>query len=372
MDTNFNGSITVSSEGGNPLGGTLTATAVNGVATFSGLTENKATTDSLQISAAGQLPGSSEIFIITAAPATQLVVSSPSKNAPYHVQVQAEDQYGNADPTFNGSVTVSLANNSTGATLGGTLTATAVSGVAYFVDLTVNKLGDGYAVQAISTSLPAAVSPIFDVVDQLVVSTPPPSSITAGTPFGLVVTVENGLGSTDTSYNGAVTITNQDGNPLGGNLTVTAVDGVATFSGLTDDLAGSDQLVASASGLGTATTGFVEITAAAATHLAMDWVWLGVPTVVSHEFGNVLPNAPFYLQVLAEDQFGNADPNFSGTVTLALANNPTGATLGGATTVTILDRAAAFNGLTIDALGSGYTLTATTSCEFADGDVRTL
>ena len=42
MDTSFNGSVTVADAYGYTLGGTLTVNAVNGVATFSGLTEDTA------------------------------------------------------------------------------------------------------------------------------------------------------------------------------------------------------------------------------------------------------------------------------------------------------------------------------------------
>ena len=45
-------------------------------------------------------------------------------------------------------------------------------------------------------------------------------------------------------------------------------------------------------------------------------------------------NSPFGLVVTAEDSFGNVDTAYSGTVTVALANNPGMATLGGTATAT--------------------------------------
>ena len=71
---------------------------------------------------------------------------------------------------------------------------------------------------------------------QLVVTQQPPASVTAGSAFGLTVEAENSSGNLITSFNGTVTValaSNPGGATLGGTLTATASDGVATFSGLT-------------------------------------------------------------------------------------------------------------------------------------------
>ena len=68
----------------------------------------------------------------------------------------------------------------------------------------------------------------------LVVTAQPPASVTAGTGFGLTVTAEDNSGNVDTSFNGTVTVamaSNPGGATLGGTLTATAQNGVATFSG---------------------------------------------------------------------------------------------------------------------------------------------
>ena len=96
-------------------------------------------------------------------------------------------------------------------------------------------MASGYTLKASSTGLTAGTTDAFNVADQLVVTTQPPSSITAGTPFGLVVKAEDAQGNVDTSFNGSITVTNAYGYTLGGTLTVKAVNGVATFSGLTED-----------------------------------------------------------------------------------------------------------------------------------------
>jgi hypothetical protein len=51
----------------------------------------------------------------------------------------------------------------------------------------------------------------------------------------------------------------------------------------------------------------------------------------------------------------------SGTVSVAFANNPTGATLGGTRTVTTSQGVASFTNLTINKIGTGYTLRVSSS-----------
>ncbi|MBN9391527.1 MAG: fibronectin type III domain-containing protein [Chloroflexi bacterium] len=58
------------------------------------------------------------------------------------------------------------------------------------------------------------------------------------------------------------------------------------------------------------------------------------------------------------DKNGNLVTNFTGQVTLALANNPSGATLSG-NAVTVSGGIATFTGVQLDKAGDGYTLTAT-------------
>jgi len=75
----------------------------------------------------------------------------------------------------------------------------------------------------------------------------------------------------------------------------------------------------------------------------------------------VVVGDPFKVDVQVDGADGTPDPNYSGTVTLSLANNPGGATLTGATPITINDGSgeAEFGGLTLDTPGVGYTLKAT-------------
>ena len=69
----------------------------------------------------------------------------------------------------------------------------------------------------------------------------------------------------------------------------------------------------------------------------------------------------FSMQASIEDAYGNVVTTASGTVSVAFANNPTGATLGGTMTVTTSGGVASFTNLTINKTGSGYTLRVSSS-----------
>ena len=90
--------------------------------------------------------------------------------------------------------------------------------------------------------------PVALTATQLVVTTPPPASVTAGGTFSFTVTAEDNAGNVDTTYNGPVMLILNGGNAtatLGGTLVgdagniVDAANGVATFSNLTINKAGT-------------------------------------------------------------------------------------------------------------------------------------
>ena len=85
--------------------------------------------------------------------------ASVAANAPFGLTVTAEDGSGNIATTYTGPVTLALSGGTSGAVLGGTLTATAVNGVATFSGLTINTAGTGYTLTASSGTLtPAPVT----------------------------------------------------------------------------------------------------------------------------------------------------------------------------------------------------------------------
>src|SRR5690242_10832733 len=78
-------------------------------------------------------------------------------------QVAIQDQAGNIDRHAATAVTLSLGPNAAGATLIGTTTVHAVSGIATFSDVRVDRPGGGYQLVARAVPLPGEVSARFDI-----------------------------------------------------------------------------------------------------------------------------------------------------------------------------------------------------------------
>jgi virginiamycin B lyase len=189
----------------------------------------------------------------------------------------------------------------------------------------------------------------------LVVTQQPPASVTAGSGFSLTVQAQDSSGNLVTSFNGLVTVmlaSNPGGATLGGTVTVTASSGVATFPRVTLDKAASGYtLIVSGIGAGSTTTSAVTVTPAAATQVV----------ITQQPPATVQVNKTFALKASIEDAYGNVVTTAFNTVSVAFANNPTGATLGGTLTVTASAGVASFTNLTINKIGSGYTLRVSSS-----------
>jgi uncharacterized repeat protein (TIGR03803 family) len=85
-------------------------------------------------------------------------------NTPFTCMVTADDASGNPLTSFTGPVTVSLTNNTTGATLSGTTTVDAVAGIATFSNLVISLEGTGYTLTASASALASGVSNTVDTV----------------------------------------------------------------------------------------------------------------------------------------------------------------------------------------------------------------
>jgi uncharacterized delta-60 repeat protein len=167
------------------------------------------------------------------------------------ITVDVDDSNGNLLNTDNSDVTLSLAGGSTGATLGGTTTVAAVDGVATFSNLSIATAGDGYTLTATDGTDTSATSSSFNVTPgstgRLAFNQQPVTTTTATALSPITVDVEDPNGNlltTDTS-NVSLSLTNSPaGVTLGGTTTVAAVNGVATFSNLTINIAGTYSLTA--------------------------------------------------------------------------------------------------------------------------------
>jgi hypothetical protein len=375
VNPEFSGTVSLALTGGPgpaPLTGTTKVQFDGGVATFSGLMLTTAGSGySLLATATGLTapPASAMTFGVTAGAATQLVLTyappaDVTAGVGFSLNLAAEDQYGNVDPSFTGSVTLALADNPSGAALGGTAKVSFSNGVAVFTGLSLDTVSaELYTFQATSQGLaPTAslkglsVTVTAAPATQLVVLTPPPATVTAGSPFGISIAAEDQYGNVDTAFGGSATValaSDPGGGILGGTTTTQFSNGLASFSTLTLNAAASGySLLAASNGLtpplSTDTLKF-DVTAAAATKLV----------VTSPPPAEVAPGAGFGLTVAAEDQYGNINTSFNGTVSVALAGNPAGGALGGTLAVAAARGEATFSGLNLSTAGNNYTLQAT-------------
>src|SRR5579871_940108 len=254
--TGYTGNVTISI-GTNPssgtLGGTLTVAAVNGVATFSDLSIDKAGTGYTLSATDGTMSTApSGSFDITAGAATHVVFSAQPSSAVSGIAISpaitvtALDASNNVVTGYTGSITISIANNAGGGTLNGTLSVAAVNGVATFNNLSIDKAGTGYTLSATDGTLSTGSSSAFNITAGAathLVFTVQPTSATAGATINAVsVTAEDASNNIVSSYTGSVAISisnNPASGTLSGTLSVSAVNGVATFSDLSIDNPGT-------------------------------------------------------------------------------------------------------------------------------------
>jgi hypothetical protein len=349
IDTSFSGSITLqtqSNPGGSTLGGMLMLNAKNGVADFSALTLNIADPGyTLEAMSTGLTAATTDAFTVTAGAASQLVVVSPppgsvTTRTGIAFTVAAEDAFGNVSPTFNGKMTLSLANNPGGARLSGSLTATAVNGVALFTQPSLNKLGINYTLKVTSGTLQSVTTGNFDVV------TSPYSarvvkgsgqSTTVETTFAgtLQLAVTNAQGKPATNVPVTFTIVSNTGaGATQSQLTVnTNAAGLALPALTANTVAGTFTVTVSVGGI-VLPAAFTETNKA------------GLPasiTVVSGASQTATVGASFAhaIQVVVKDSFGNVVPNAVVTFT-APTTGATGtfSTFGGANRIQVKTNAA--------------------------------
>lgn len=266
-----------SNPGGGTLSGTLTVAAVAGVATFPGISVDKAGVGyTLTASSAGLAGATSATFHIAPAAAAALAfgqqpttVAADASIAP-PVTVLLLDAFGNLTAS-TASVTVSIGTNPAGGTLSGATTVAAVGGTATFANLSLDKIGTGYTLAAASGALTGATSAAFDVTHGApakLVFLQGPTNVAAGQPIAPAITVavrdvHDNLCSTATTPVTLTLSSNPAGAALGGTSTANAVAGVATFSGITvSKPAAGYALSATSSGLTTATSVGFDVTAA--------------------------------------------------------------------------------------------------------------
>lgn len=357
--------VTVALEGGTQgaaLEGNTTAQTVSGVATFNELSVDKDGDAYVLAFSSGALPAvkSSPFNVRPGDPvsisfSTQPAASTVAGGTLAAVQVTLLDRKGNAARRAEGSVTVALVAGN-GATLSGTATAVVNRGVATFDALRIERAGTGYVLRASFGTLTPGDSSAFAITPAAAARlayVAAPGAAVAGAAFSPAVQVEvqdtygNRTASTATV---SVALQANPGNAtLNGPRSVSAVDGVATFSNLSLNVAAQGYtLEATASQLTAVSSGLFDVAPAAASAIAF-----------TTQPENSAAGEPLDVVVTARDAFGNLVTNDTREVGVALGNNPSGGTLSGTARVALSGGVAAFSGLAVDRSGTGYTLAAT-------------
>ena len=339
--------VTVSlASGSGTLQGTKMVTAKGGIVTFAGLSDNTAETISLKFSGDGLTVGPSTSIAISPAAPFQLVIHTQPSSAATAGQPLATgpvvyelDQYGNLE-TADNSTAITASLGSGNGQLRGTTTATLSGGVASFVGLTdnaagiisLNFAGAGFTAGPSNNVFINPAAPA-----QLVIQTPPYSSVTAGNALTdpIVIDEEDQFGNIETGDNSTVVTASLSSGAgmLNGTKTATVTAGVASFNGLEDDTAGMLSLQFAAPSLPAVIASPSTVSPAAATRI-----------VLTQPPGGVVSGQAFGLTVNAEDPFGNTDTSYSGPITVALASGSSGK-LSGSTMLTATHGVANFTDL---------------------------
>src|SRR5207249_1958462 len=186
------------------------------------------------------------------------------------------------------------------------------AGVATFSARSIEKAGTGYTLagRGGGSTTSAAFNITAGTATQLVFSVQPtPTVAGAAITPDVQVTAQDGNGNTATGFTGNITVRTEArrvGRALAGTRTQAAVAGVATFSGLSIDKAGTGYTL-TATGAGSTTSTAFNITAGTAT-----------PLVFSVDPTNTVAGAAITpaVQITAQDGNGNTATGFTGNITV--------------------------------------------------------
>ncbi|MFA6165660.1 MAG: hypothetical protein WC700_03520 [Gemmatimonadaceae bacterium] len=310
--------------GGGSVGSAAVVTDAAGLASTTWTLGSSVGEQTLTATAAG-LTGSPVTFKATArsvAPVRLAIATGPAATngagSPLPVTVHALDAQGDVAKTFTGTVALALTAGSPSAPLLGTLTATAVEGVATFTDVRINLVGTGYALAASASGLLGATTSSFAIVagpaQRLTFAAYPNFGAAAGVLDVVEVIARDAAGNVATSFTGSVTISQPTGpvDVLTGTLTRSAVAGVASFEGLSLIVAGEYQLGAATSGLASIKGPLFTVRAGPPARLV-----LAGGNGQTADAGTKLPGA---IIVSLVDRYGNASPASGVSITFATAD----------------------------------------------------
>jgi hypothetical protein len=348
------------------LSGVTQVAAVNGTASFSSLKLSLAGTYTLEAAGvSGNLAiAQTDPFVVLQAASRVVFATQPSDVASGAtmypaVTVQIQNDAGQVATTNTSSVTLVILDGPDNGTIGGSITVTAVAGVATFSNLTFGVTGQ-YTLVAYDGTLAADTSNPFTVTTpptKLQWGLQPILSITAGQSLPqLLVEVMNRNSELVDSNHSTVTVSISSG-PTGGsmtlggtvaaNATASTLNGIATFNNLSFTKAGTYILSAADGNLKAAKTKKIVVSPdTASAHLVVG----SSPTTAL--VGRTLASN---VVINVADRFGNIIWDNS-PITLFISNG-TGGILTGSTLVSAKKGVANFGNLAISQAGS-YVITA--------------
>ena len=295
-----------------------------------------------------------KILVETAADGTGNVVSTQSLAAgnsitAYSIARDADDNFVEliTDATWS-------LQNITGGVVAGDLVDNE-DGSATFTGGTVGSATIRAASGALSETQSGTITVTPGTADQLAITTQPVGG-SSGSSLNTqpIVQIRDAQGNRVTGDNStqvSVAIFSGSGGNLTGTTTVTAINGQATFTNLNlSGLVGEDYVFrfSSSPALTTADSDDVNVTFGSASQLSFS-----VEPSTTASGASITPA----VEVRIEDDQGNLVSNSTSNVTIAIDNDPSsGATLSGTATVAAVNGVASFSDLSINLVGIGYTL----------------
>jgi hypothetical protein len=269
----------------------------------------------------------------------------------FSITVTALNAAGRKDTTYTG--TIDFSSSDTLAGLPDSYTFTSADAGTQTFTVTLNTLGSQTITVADSSVSSATGTASVDVEPGYTFSVSGfPSSVTAGVPGSFTLMALDANGNELSGYSGTVVITSSD--PAFKPFNVNVTNGTGTFSA-TLTTAGVQSLTATDSIDPTMTgseTGIL-VTPATATQLGF------VQEPSTENFGSAISPG---VTVAEEDQYGNiVTTDSSAQVSLALGSNPDGAILSNGGMLTFTNGVATYSSLSLSALGTGYTLVASST-----------
>jgi uncharacterized repeat protein (TIGR03803 family) len=299
------------------------------------------------------------LAVVATPPATQLVFSqAPASGAAGTlgtIKVTVEDVNGNVVKGDGSKVTLKIVSGPTGGKITGTGAVNAVNGVATFKNVVITEAGT-YTLEAMDGTLTVATTAAFTLAPSTpthLVFVQQPTTTVAGVAVApaLTVKVEDKNGNVVTTDTSTVTIgvgsKPAGGGIVSGQLSAAAVNGVATFSGLVLDIAGSYTLLATDGVLVSGKSKAFTVNADATTaHLVLTQTPAATAVVGAKLTG---------FTVVLKDQFGNVVKGNKSSVVVTSASGPAGGKVAGTVNASISSGTVTFKNVTVSEAGT-YTL----------------